>query len=92
MTPTDYAAHELALWEQARRAEMHAQEQFQASYHAGATARTRHLLQQLQSCRTTSALLLAQAVKVKCAFRDRSEAETDESTWPSDLRDAGEPQ
>lgn len=70
VTPSDYAVHELALWEQALREQREAEDQLDCARQAGIPARTLELLTQLVQLSERADLLLAEAVKVKCTFRD----------------------
>jgi hypothetical protein len=72
MTPSDYAQKELQLWEQALQEQRQAEEQLQNARDKGAWARTRELLPQVHALSTRADLLLAEAVKVKCMFRDHT--------------------
>jgi hypothetical protein len=88
MTPTDYAAAELELWQEALREQRDAEEQLRAHRRGLAFARVLQLRPEVEALRTRSDLLLAEAVKVKCAFRDnmlRAAATT------SPLLDVGHP-
>lgn len=68
MTPTDYAAEELALWEEALKEQRHAERQLTAASSTKAHAHWK-LLRQVEALRTRADLLLAHAVEIKCAFR-----------------------
>lgn len=86
MTPTDFAAEELALWEQALRDQKRAEEDFKAAHIRGPSRCGVELMRELHARRTKADLLLAKAVKVKCAFRDRVfYDEVSDSTMPGGL-------
>jgi hypothetical protein len=70
MTPSDYAHEELKLWEEALQEQRETEEQLQKARDKGAWARARELLPQVHALTTRADLLLAEAVKVKCTFRD----------------------
>jgi hypothetical protein len=69
-TPSDYAAEELAMWEQALREQRSAEDELKAARRSGPPPRVFELLPQVDALRTRADLLLAEAVKVKCTFRD----------------------
>jgi hypothetical protein len=86
MTPSDYAYEELQLWEQALREQRQAEEQLQNARQRRARARVRELLAQVHALTTRADLLLAEAVKVKCTFRDDRLAGVSASTTrPSEV-------
>lgn len=90
MTPTDFAAEEIALWEQALFDQKLAEDEFKAAHSQGPSRRGVELLRELQARRTKADLLLAKAVKVKCAFRDRGfYHEVNDSTLPGGLDRVG---
>lgn len=90
MTPTDFAAEELALWEQALRDQKRAEEDFNAAHIRGPSRSGVELLRELHARRTKADLLLAKAVKVKCAFRDRGfYHEVSDSTIPGGIGGVG---
>ena len=70
MTPSDFAADELALWERALERQHAAERQLQRARNRGALLKMFHILRQLRHLRTRADLLLAHAVKKKCAARD----------------------
>ena len=70
MTPTEYAADEIALWEQARREECELELQLDTARRNGPWQLVVDLLPQVRALRARAALLLADAVRVKCMFRD----------------------
>ncbi len=70
MTPTDYAIAELACWEQALQDQREAEAQLSAARQHRRAQRIHELLPQVRALKTRADLLLAEAVKVKCAFRD----------------------
>jgi hypothetical protein len=79
MTPSDYAQKELQLWEQALLEQRQAEEELQKAREGRAWTRARELLPQVHALTTRADLLLAEAVKVKCTFRD----DTTTRTWAS---------
>lgn len=90
MTPTDFAAEELALWEQALCDQRRAEEEFEAAHSHGPSRLGVDLLRELHARRTRADLLLAKAVKVKCAFRDRGfYHEASDSTLPGGIDGVG---
>ncbi len=71
MTPTEYAAYEISIWEAAL--EQHrevAARQLDLARRKGPRGRVIALIPQVEALRTKADLLLAEAVKVKCTFRD----------------------
>jgi hypothetical protein len=70
VTPTDYATAELASWEQALRLQRELEEQLQEARQKGHNDRILDLMPEVRALRTRADLLLAEAVKVKCEFRD----------------------
>jgi hypothetical protein len=68
VTPTDYAAEELSLWEQALREQRQAEEELDRARRQRRPKRVIELMPALQALRTRADLLLAEAVKVKCSF------------------------
>jgi hypothetical protein len=72
MTPTDFAAVELELWAQALSEQRLAEEELEAARRRRRNELVIELIPQLHELRTRADLLLAEAVKVKCAFRHRS--------------------
>lgn len=83
MTPTDYAAHELALWQEALSDQQQAERELQAAYAAREHERAFELVKQVRVLRTSADLLLARAVKVKCDFRDHTVLQFGASTTQS---------
>lgn len=69
MSPTDFAAVELALWEQALQEQRDAERKLQEARRRR-RPRIYALLNQVEVLRMRADLLLADAVKVKCTFRD----------------------
>jgi hypothetical protein len=80
VTATDYAATELALWEQALREQQDTEEQLMAAYDERRYQRALALLPEAKALRTRADLLLAEAVKVKCTFRDQRFLDSSMST------------
>lgn len=72
MTPSDYAAEELALWEHALVEQREAERDLDRARDKGQTKRVLELMPQVQALRTRADLLLAEAIKIKCTFRDDS--------------------
>lgn len=70
MTPTEYAQEELSVWERALEEQRAAERELQQARTARAATRVRELLPQVHALATRADLLLAQAVRVKCTFRD----------------------
>ena len=68
MSPTDFAAAELDLWEQALREQRGAEEELNEARRRLRPKRVIELMPVLQALRTRADLLLAEAVKVKCSF------------------------
>lgn len=79
VTPTEFAEIELALWEQALRAQQDAELRLERARHKGPRERVFALMSEVEALRTRADLLLAEAVRVKCSFRDGG-AESDEFT------------
>jgi hypothetical protein len=70
VTPTDYAAEEIALWEEALREQRLVEEQISAARSKRQMTNVLEPGSKLRVLRTTADLLLADAVKVKRTFRD----------------------
>ena len=70
MTPSEYAADELALWERALRDQRDAESQLEAASLLRNPREMHELRYVVASLRTRADLLLAEAVRVMCAFRD----------------------
>jgi hypothetical protein len=70
VTPTDFAADELALWERALEKQHAAERQLERARSRGSLLKMFQILRQLRHLRTRADLLLAHAVKTKCAVRD----------------------
>lgn len=70
MTPTEYAAYEISMWEAALQQHRKAERQLESARRTGPRGRVIALLPQVEALRTKADLLLAEAVKVKCSFRD----------------------
>ncbi len=67
MTPSDYAAEELALWERALAEQRKVERELAAARRARTVAEHYALLRKQQELRTRADLLLAEAVKKKLA-------------------------
>jgi hypothetical protein len=80
VTPTDFAAEEIALWEQALREQQFVEEVVTAARATRQMARVIELAPEVRALRTRADLLLAEAIKVKCTFRDHR--------WPDSFRRA----
>lgn len=70
MTPTDYAAEELAIWEQALRYQREVERQAAAARKARRLPEYYALLNLEDEARLQADLLLARAVEKKRAFRN----------------------
>lgn len=70
MTPTDFAAEELSLWERALDKQHAAERQLERARNRGSLLKMFHIVRQLRHLRTHADLLLAQAIRKKCAARD----------------------
>src|SRR3954462_15546708 len=77
MTPSEYAADEIALWERALRDQRDAESQLEAASLIGNPREMHELRYVVASLRTRADLLLAEAVRVMCAFRDGAATEPD---------------
>lgn len=89
MTPTDYASYELALWQGALSEQRELEDDVNAARKCGDWVRVVELRAELEGQRTRADLLLAEAVKVKCTFRDHQFSAADlEPTQPDALRDS----
>jgi hypothetical protein len=80
VTPTDFAAEEIALWEQALREQRLLEEVVTAARATQQMARVIELAPEVRALRTRADLLLAEAVNVKCMFRDHR--------WPDNFTTA----
>lgn len=91
MQPSDYAAEELALWEQALVEQREAERDLEQAREKRQAKRVLELRPQVEALRTRADLLLAEAIRVKCSFRNDSMATAwVSSTQPSTLDDHGE--
>lgn len=70
MTPSDYAAEEIELWEQALQVQRTAEGELDAARVCWQSGEFFALVRQVDQLRTHSDLLLAEAVRVKLLFRD----------------------
>lgn len=70
VTPSDYAAEELDLWEQALQEQRGLERELDAARVAWQSGEFFALVREVDTLRTRSDLLLAEAVKVKLLFRD----------------------
>lgn len=70
MTGSEYAAEELALWEAALREQREAERRLELARQPPYPADFYELLYEVDNLRSRADLLLAEAVKVKCAYRD----------------------
>ena len=70
MTPSDYAAEELELWEQALQVQRTAEGELDAARVCWQSGEFFALVREVDQLRTRSDLLLAEAVRVKLLFRD----------------------
>jgi hypothetical protein len=70
MTPSEYAATELSIWEQALREQREAERELETVRRRGPSERIHELLPEVRAARLRADLLLADAVKVKCTYRD----------------------
>lgn len=68
MTPSDYAAEELAMWERALREQRKVESALGTERQARTVAEYYSLLDKQQELRTRADLLLAEAVKKKLSF------------------------
>ncbi len=68
MTPSDYAAEELAMWERALREQRKVERELATQRRARTVAEYYSLLNKQQESRTRADLLLAEAVKKKLSF------------------------
>jgi hypothetical protein len=91
MTQTAYAADELSLWEEALREQRQAERELEMARKNGRRRRVVELIPQVQALTTRADLLLAEAVHVKCTFRDDSIATAWVSSTQSGL-EAGDGQ
>jgi hypothetical protein len=77
MTPSEYAADELALWERALRDQRDAESQLEMASLIRNPREMHELRYVVASLRTRADLLLAEAVRVMCAYRDGCAATPD---------------
>jgi hypothetical protein len=70
MNPSDYAVEELALWERALQEQRAAEERLGAARSTVAGPAVMELVEQVQVLRTKADLLLAEATRVKCQYRE----------------------
>lgn len=87
MTPTDFAAAELDLWEQALREQRRAEADLNEARRRRRPKRVIELMPVLQALRRRADLLLAEAVKVKCSFNVQKLIAGWGSTYPGTLQD-----
>jgi len=72
MTPSDYAIEELMVWEGALQDQRDAERRLSEAGQLQQPKDLYELLHEVECLQTRADLLLAQAVKVKCAYRDRN--------------------
>lgn len=68
MTPSDYAAEELALWERALREQREVERELPMARQAKTVVQYYSLLRRQQELRARADLLLVEAVKKKLSF------------------------
>jgi hypothetical protein len=89
MSPSEYAAEELAMWESALREQRAAEDELKQARTAGPRHRVFELRSRIEALRTEADLLLAQAVNVKCTFRDHNMLGVWASTTQSGVAEQG---
>lgn len=71
MTPSEFAEDELVEWELAMAAQRAAErELLEAAAAAASAEQLQELVQRVQRARTRADLMLADAVQLKCSYRD----------------------
>jgi hypothetical protein len=70
VTPSDYASEELDLWEQALDEQHAAERDLDAAHEAWDSGEYFAMVRNVHALRRRSALLLAEAVRVKVLFRE----------------------
>jgi hypothetical protein len=86
VTPTDYAAAELEMWEKALREQLDAEKALDAVRRRKRLRRVFELMPQVQALRTRADLLLAEAVKVKLSFIDQKVMAAWDTTQPGAIK------
>jgi hypothetical protein len=69
VTPSEFAAVELALWEQALQEQRNAERRLEQARRKGPRLQVVALTSQVESLRIRADLLLAEAVQAQCEFR-----------------------
>ncbi len=70
MTPSEFAEDEFAQWDEALLAQRMAERQLEEALPTASPDELAALLQQGRSLRTRAGLMLADAVQLKCSYRD----------------------
>lgn len=82
MTPSEFAEDEFAQWDEAMLAQRMAERQLQAALATASPEELAALLEHVRSLRTRADLLLADAVQLKCSYRDSKMATLE--SWGTD--------
>lgn len=70
MTPSEFAEDEFAEWDDALLAQRMAERQLEAALPTASPEELAALLRQVRALRTRADLMLADAVHLKCSYRD----------------------
>ena len=91
MTPSEFAAVELALWQQALQEQRDAEDKLERARRKGPRAGVFALKSQVEALRIRADLLLAEAVQVQCRFRDGDSPPDSLTSSRMGLLDEGKP-
>jgi len=74
MTPSEFSEDEFAEWEAALQAQRAAEHQLHAAFGTASPEELERLLQRVRTLRTRADLMLADAVHLKCSYRNTQAA------------------
>jgi hypothetical protein len=91
VTPSEFAAVELALWEQALQEQHTAERHLEQARRKGPRLHVAALTSQVEALRVRAALLLAEAVQAQCDFRHGGPVDDEMTSTRMDLVEEREP-
>jgi hypothetical protein len=89
VTPSEFAAVELALWEQALQEQRNAERRLEQARRKGPRLHVIALTSQVEALRIRADLLLAEAVQAQCEFRHGGPADDEATSTRMDLLGEG---
>lgn len=82
MTPSEFAEDEFAEWDEALLAQRSAERQLEVALPTASPEELAAMLRHVRALRTRADLMLADAVQLKCSYRDSKMASVE--PWESD--------